>query len=564
MRLILSGRCAPGARVPRALVCALAASSLLSCSVKSVSGFSWRDRSGSSLSFSQSASRPEGREGDFSSEDKEDRYSLGSSLSLDSGESLVVGVRREAGSGGTARVGFGLSANADGSSPFSSPSFPLVAESTRIALPFSSKASLGSLAVTAKQGAFAIEYIRVDRAFRGIDKRSPELRVSSDFSLATSKSGTDLAIEKPFAGLAPRSSGEGESRPGLLLAYGPAPLGSALRIRAQLPGGQEREYRLRCRPMGATTVLDSSLLGADAVSVALSAPPGVEVAAFYATELPRADYELADLGRVLSSDAPADPYALYRWDMLPSVLIFDFKDYATQDRYLKRLAFFVEKIGYHGVLAKDEEIAPLHGWNAHDYRAEDLAAFFEAARSKSFPLNEAEKELESTLLASGIIKSEGGKIASGSGALISISRETAGQLRWTLAVHESTHAILFMDPDYRKFAQDLWTSLDAGEKWFWKTYLTWALYDTSSSYLISNEFQAYLMQQPTKMARDYFEKRKSAELLEKHPELQAKVDEYFARYGDSFTLRASALESWLYKKYAVQAGRTVFLTRTRP
>jgi hypothetical protein len=110
--------------------------------------------------------------------------------------------------------------------------------------------------------------------------------------------------------------------------------------------------------------------------------------------------------------------------------------------------------------------------------------------------------------------------------------------------------------------QGLWASMDQGEKWFWRTYLGWALYDISSSYLISNEFQAYLLQQPPNAAREYFEKRKSAELLEKHPEMQEQIDEYMAQYGDRFEMRAKELESWLYAKYAVRAGGTVFLSRS--
>mgnify|MGYP000928978100 CR=1 FL=1 len=71
-----------------------------------------------------------------------------------------------------------------------------------------------------------------------------------------------------------------------------------------------------------------------------------------------------------------EEYRWYRWDLLPSVILFDFRNYDIQDAYLKRLAFFVEKRGFVGRLAPNQEIAPLHGWNAHDYKAEDLARFF--------------------------------------------------------------------------------------------------------------------------------------------------------------------------------------------
>lgn len=163
-------------------------------------------------------------------------------------------------------------------------------------------------------------------------------------------------------------------------------------------------------------------------------------------------------------------------------------------------------------------------------------------------------------MSSGVLVKSGSAIGAGSGAMISVSRESGDALRWTLAVHESTHAIFFADPQYRGFARSIWASLDAREKWFWKTYFAWAGYDVGSDYLMGNEFQAYLMQQPVAAAEEYFTKRKSAELLEKHPELKDKVDAYMAEFGPSFERRARQIEAWLNEKYGIEAGRTVFLT----
>jgi hypothetical protein len=221
----------------------------------------------------------------------------------------------------------------------------------------------------------------------------------------------------------------------------------------------------------------------------------------------------------------------------------------------------VEKVGFRGRLARDEEIASLHGWNAHDYRPEDLAAFFKAAKDRSFALNQEERELEALLVREGVISESGGKVEAGRGAIISISRESSDALRRTFAVHESMHALFFSDAAYRSFARSLWASLDAKEKWFWKAYLGWAAYDVGSDYLMGNEFQAYLLQQPTSAAEEYFTKRKSAELLEKHPELEERVAAYMADYGASFAARAAKLEAWLRAKYGIEAGRDIFLTK---
>jgi len=46
---------------------------------------------------------------------------------------------------------------------------------------------------------------------------------------------------------------------------------------------------------------------------------------------------------VFHSPLIADPYYLARWDQQPEVLLFLFKDYSVQDRYLKRLAFLLKR-----------------------------------------------------------------------------------------------------------------------------------------------------------------------------------------------------------------------------
>jgi hypothetical protein len=90
-------------------------------------------------------------------------------------------------------------------------------------------------------------------------------------------------------------------------------------------------------------------------------------------------------------------FELFRWDRFPEILIFDTASFAVQNRFFHRLAFFVEKAGFRGRLSPDAEITGLHGWNAHNYRAEDLANFFETARRTNFPLLPEERELQSIL-----------------------------------------------------------------------------------------------------------------------------------------------------------------------
>jgi hypothetical protein len=526
----------------------------VACQAQGASGFTWKSARGEPLAFTQRAKWPAGEEGRFAAGRQSNLYALGKSLAAPGSSSILARLRRGAATEPGARVRLSLSPKPDGSSPSLSASFPLLSERAEFFLPLEAGSRIASLKVATEGGtaAFDIESISFVPAFRGFEAGPSGIRVSSGYSQVLGKGYQELSIERPFADL--------PALPGLLLAYGPSPPGSSLSITARSPGGGDRIFTLLARPSGGRTCLDLGLVG-NASSLILRAPEGIAISAFYAAGLAKKDFALADLGRVLLTEESVGDYGLYRWDLLPEVLVFDFKDYATQDRYLKRLAFFVEKLGFRGKLARDADIASLHGWNAHDYRPEDLAEFFQAARAQSFPLGEAERELEGILLGAGVIVDSGGAIGPGAGAVISIARESSDALRRTFAVHESTHAVFFADGDYRRFARSLWASLDQREKWFWRTYLGWAGYDVGSDYLMGNEFQAYLLQQPTAAAEEYFTKRKASELLEKHPELTEKVDEYMAEFGASFARRARQLEAWLYGKYGIEAGRTIFLTR---
>jgi len=535
----------------------LAAASLasFSCRIPAVGGFPWKDASGASMPFTQKASWPRGEEGHFTAGRRSNAYVLERSFLAPAGSALVVSVGSGTVGAAPTLIRLVLGPARDASSPTPGSSFSLQAERESFVLPFSTSSRIASLGVESEGGGdFTIESIESVSAFRGFDRGGPRLRVSGDFSYAAVGGDEELVIHRPFAGLK-------SDRAGLLIDYGPSPRGDAMRLDALTEGGRALGFTIRAEPGGARMALDAGLLPLDAAGIRLRIPEGMEVKAFYAAELDAEDYDLADLGRVLLDGAPLGAYSVYRWDLLPSVLVFDFKDYATQDRYLKRLAFFAEKLGFRGKILSDRELASMRGWNAHDYGPDGLADFFRAAREKGFPLRAEEIELEGVLLRAGIIRMSEGRIGPGEGAMISISRESSEALRWTFAVHESAHAIFFSDAGYRAFARSLWSSLDRREKWFWKTYFGWAGYDVASDYLMGNEFQAYLLQQPTADAEEYFTKRKAPELLKRHPELKEKMDSYMAEFGASFQQRAKTLEAWLYGKYGVEAGRTILVTR---
>ena len=264
-----------------------------------------------------------------------------------------------------------------------------------------------------------------------------------------------------------------------------------------------------------------------------------------------------DLAVILALPAPADSavaYSLYRWSALPDCLVFDFKDYSAQDAYLKRLAFFVEKEGYRGRLVSDAEIAKLHGWNAHDYRAEDLAAFFDKADRTSFPLSAPELELRGILEREGILVREGGRIRKGRGAFISIARESTAYLRRLFLNHEASHALFFLDAAYRDLARSAWKEQGVQERRFWNVFLSNRDYDPADAYLSYNEFQAYLVQQAPARLESWLRDVAYARLAKSYPDRAAEILADLEIALPAFKARAETLDAYLRSAYGFRAG----------
>ena len=264
-----------------------------------------------------------------------------------------------------------------------------------------------------------------------------------------------------------------------------------------------------------------------------------------------------DLGSILALPAPEDaqsPYTLFRWSVLPETLVFDFRDYSVQDAYLKRLAFFVEKEGFRGRLASDAEIARLHGWNAHDYRAQDLAKFFDRAAETAFPLSTAERELQAILEAQGILIRQGSRIQPGRGAFISISRESSVYFRRLFLNHEASHALMFLDEEYRRLAQSLWKAQGAEERRFWNVFLSNRDYDSEDVYLSYNEFQAYMVQQPLPRLEAWLRDIAYARLAKSYPERAPAMLADLEAALPGFKARAAVLDDYLRKTYGLGAG----------
>jgi hypothetical protein len=266
---------------------------------------------------------------------------------------------------------------------------------------------------------------------------------------------------------------------------------------------------------------------------------------------------LLDLGTILALPPTADsqaPYSLFRWDVFPQTLVFDFRDYAVQDAYLKRIAFFVEKEGYRGRLASDAELASLHGWNAHDYRTEDLAAFFGKAERTNFPLSAEEKELLGILVKNGVLVRDGGSIKPGKGAFISISRESDRYFRRLFLNHEASHALFFQDENYRRLAEEHWRALNEVEKRFWNLFLANRDYDPTDAYLSYNEFQAYLTQQASSQLEEWLKTVAYARLSKSYPDRAEAIRTDLEEAIPGLVGHSEALDAYLKKNYGLRAG----------
>jgi len=264
-----------------------------------------------------------------------------------------------------------------------------------------------------------------------------------------------------------------------------------------------------------------------------------------------------------SSSWRGEGYELFSWDRFPNILLFDTSTYSIQDDFFRRLAFFSEKAGYRGKLMDDEFLSEQHGYNAHDYRAETLAAFFEKARLENFPLNERELLLKEILAANGVIIIDGdGSVKEGEGAVLSISQESPSYLRWTFIAHEAWHGIFFIDGDFRNTVASLYYTMDQSSlqaliKYF--TVTPTLNYDTEDDYLMKNEFMAYMLQRPMSQVRDYYlnmMKRWHAQ-----DKMKEEADYVISTNADGFVGAATMLEEYALDRWNLAAGRVWLISR---
>ena len=255
-------------------------------------------------------------------------------------------------------------------------------------------------------------------------------------------------------------------------------------------------------------------------------------------------------------------YEVFSWEEFPNVLIFDTRNYDVQDDFFRRLAYFAEKRGYVGTLVSDRELSGKHGYNAHDYRSETLANFFNKATAENFPLNEKELLLKSILLTNGILVQEGQSVKATNGALISISRDSPEYLRWQFLNHEGFHGVFFTHEEFRDKMRDIYNTMDYKSLEFVKAYYRVSPeldYDTNDLYLMQNELMAYTIQHRVQGVASYYKNLASRAHVQKAiPELASYVLDTNAA---GFTAIAKKIDAFVYENYGLNAGRVYLITR---
>jgi hypothetical protein len=283
------------------------------------------------------------------------------------------------------------------------------------------------------------------------------------------------------------------------------------------------------------------------------------------TQLPAEAPLPADPGSLLTWDVASwrrPDFELFSWDRFPHVLIFDTASYDVQDALFNRLAFFVEKAGHAGKIEAPAALAGIHGYNAHDYRAEDLARFFTTADEQGVALSAEEEKLAALLVENGVIQKTGSGYAPGEGCVISLSRSSSPVLRDLLLTHECFHGAFFSLPAFREATEKEWASLSPLEQQVWKGFLASRAYDIEDRYLLVNEFQSYLLQQE-RLFVPGFQAITLSRMRAASPAGAALVKRFLAAHPASFLASFDALDGALQSAGGPPGGDAVGIRLAR-
>lgn len=195
-------------------------------------------------------------------------------------------------------------------------------------------------------------------------------------------------------------------------------------------------------------------------------------------------------------------YEFFQVEELPNSYFLRFSTYDIQSDWLTRLAFFVEKKDSRGTVISQEQAKVRKGWNAHDYRVEDIVRFFNEVNKFKLGLTQGEQQLQDLLMQEKLIVQKDDtykaqKYSNGNEyAVLTIADSSSSELKYRLFRHEFIHGLYFTYPELRSTVSDLWDDLPEEIKHIFTYLLEGSNYDISHDYLVKNEYFAFLFERP--------------------------------------------------------------------
>lgn len=180
----------------------------------------------------------------------------------------------------------------------------------------------------------------------------------------------------------------------------------------------------------------------------------------------------------------------------PQVLALEFRDKTAMRYSMARIATYVETLGKARIPTLDES-PPAWG---HDLKLSDVADFFNACVS----LNPEEKELRDQLVAQGLLKPIEIGIyiytqtiyePSSPHVLIAIDPDLDSYDRKVTFIHEYSHALYFLDEDFRSQVSEAFSSLDPEtQRFLYGAMIASGYYASGEEWLIETETQAHAIE----------------------------------------------------------------------
>ncbi|WP_025375534.1 hypothetical protein [Borrelia parkeri] len=245
-----------------------------------------------------------------------------------------------------------------------------------------------------------------------------------------------------------------------------------------------------------------------------------------------------------------DSFELFKLIAEPDIYVLKFKNLNDQSLMLKRIAFFIEKKGFRGMLLSNNELKNKVGWKGHNYRLKDIITFFNVAQKSNIKLNKKEIILKNLIIINKLahienntikIKDKSRNIAFATYAEDETMSKTA---QMTIFMHEILHMYFFTDNNFNKAIFNFWNkNVSSKDKKAWIKFLDNKGYDVKSQYLIINEFFTYTTQISKKDIAKYLTNSK-----------------YFSKFGlKRYEKWAIKLEELLWKSKGLIAGELLIL-----